>query len=1057
MFDNTIFNECLIKYSAKFIERWGTEVEGEKFKWIMINSFKTNWNVNAENFAEMLSQSLKDAGGILDSKRNFPKRMIIKLAEQEPETVRKMFINLYNENLDIFDRIEKFTEESKVICDVYFPGKQHYQRASAVSVYLWLNNPEKYSFYKYTEFKRACDFLKNDYLPKKGDFKNNYSENNKLIRLISEGIKNNPELIGQLRSVLDNECYGDPNYLILSQDVMIFVAKVLYQEGKTNKWLGEDYDSGLSKDDWKKLINNPAIFDEKGLKIVVRMLDNGGEATCSQLAAKYGGEVNFYNSGSRALANRIINNSDCEPYIDSNDAVSYWPVLYTGRYVNKDEDGVFLWKLRDELREALSETDISGVELYEKDIDSSNSKATEWILPYSDKVYNLSGALTKLKRIDWRQPIQLNKAKVGDIIYLYCSSPKSLIAFKGAILEVNKEQLTIDDSEFVLDGSELDSVSRYMEIAVFREYDLAEDLSYKDLARHGLKSKLQGPTRVNPELSAYLHSMDKIQIQSDTFAGSIPNTCLVPFPISVKEYLDEEIIFQTVTDVKLNTILYGPPGTGKTYSTVNYAVAIVENKKLEEIEKEDYKDVIGRYKKYLSDNIIEFTTFHQSYGYEEFIEGIKPIIKGNSDESYGIGNSERKLEYEYAEGVFKALCNRARLSLFSSETDEKYDFNSNSTVWKISLEKSDSSKNNETKRECFENGHIRIGWDEYGEDISNLSDGTSGKIILNAFKNVMQEGDIVLSCRSKSQIDAIGVVTGDYEWCGKRYNDFNRLRKVKWLLKDIEEDIVNINKGKTLTTPTLYRLNIPISEIVGILKKYKESRNKSVKTTNFVMVIDEINRANISKVFGELITLIEPAKREGCLEELKTTLPYSGEEFSVPRNVYVLGTMNTADRSIALIDTALRRRFAFKEMLPDTDVLSENGIEEVIEGEKKLNVITMLNTINNRIAYLYDREHTIGHAFFMGLKDNPSVECLKEIFKDSIIPLLQEYFYEDYSKIQQVLGDNDKEEGYKFILDKPVPKKLFKGKDIEIEQGEVSYVIQDAAFDEIESYIGIYE
>lgn len=1061
MFDINILNECLEKYKSVFVERWGGNADGEGYKWRMINSFKSNWNIYAENLPEMLNLSLKETGNILDSNKNYPRRMIIRFAEAEPDTVRKMFIDLYDESVDVNERIAKFISEAQMLCNTYYPGKQHYQRPTAISVYLWLNNPEKYTLYKYTEFKRTCDYLKNDFIPKKGDLNNNYNENNKLISEISEVIKKDSDLINKLRSVLDNKCYPDPNYLTLGQDVLIFIAREMYKDGKTNKWYGEDYDSGLDKEDWKNLLKNPLIFDEKALKIVARMLDFGGQATCTQLSMKYGNEVNFYNSGSRALGRKIIDESGCEPYVDEKNEIRYWPVLYTGRIVDKDEEGVFLWKLRDELKEALEELDLSKIELYENDVDKAVSiKPTEWILPYSAKVYDLAGALTKLKRVDWRQTVQLNNAKVGDILYFYCSTPVSSIAFKGAILAVNKDELTINDSEFVLDGSALDSDIKYMEIAVFREYDLSEGLSYKDLANHGLKSKLQGPTRVNPELSAYLHSMDKLQILSDSHAGSIPNTCLVPFPIEIYENLDEEVFVpRTETNVKLNTILFGPPGTGKTYSTVNYAVAIIENKKIEDIEKEDYKEVIVRYKKYLEDNLIVFTTFHQSYGYEEFIEGMRPVL----DQEYSQSESEinentgKEVKYKIVDGVFKDLCNKARISLLSSETEEKYDFNSNSTVWKVSLEKSDASAFNETKKECFENGHIRIGWDSYGEDISALPNGANGKIILNAFKNVMQEGDIVLSCRSKSSIDAIGVVTGDYEWCGNKYNEYNRLRKVKWLLKDIEEDIVDINKGKTLTTPTLYRLDIPVSDIVAILKKYKGSKGKSTQNTNYVMIIDEINRANISKVFGELITLIEPSKREGCVEELKTRLPYSRDIFSVPKNVYILGTMNTADRSIALIDTALRRRFAFKEILPSLDVLSVNGIDEVIDGDKTLNIITMLKTINERIAYLYDREHTIGHAFFMDLKDNPTISCLKAIFKNSIIPLLQEYFYEDYSKIQLVLGDNDKEDNYKFVLDKKIPKKLFKGKDIEIDQDEVCFEIQDSAFDEIESYIGIYE
>lgn len=321
-----------------------------------------------------------------------------------------------------------------------------------------------------------------------------------------------------------------------------------------------------------------------------------------------------------------------------------------------------------------------------------------------------------------------------------------------------------------------------------------------------------------------------------------------------------------------NMILYGPPGTGKTYNTVNYTVAIIEGKPIEEIQKEEFSVIKGRYDNYLKDNQIQFTTFHQSYGYEEFIEGIRPVTdeKGN-------------LKYVVEDGVFKKFCN-------------------------------------------------------------------------------------------------------DYA--------------------------------------------------------FKNSENK-----NYIFIIDEINRGNISKVFGELITLVEDTKRTGMEEEVLAVLPYSKESFSIPSNVYILGTMNTADRSIALMDTALRRRFDFIEMMPDSKVLKDIYVED-------LNISEMLDTINERIVLLYDREHTIGHAFFIPLRTESTVSKLEEIFKNKVIPLLQEYFYEDYEKIQLVLGDNDKKEEYQFIKDKKIKiKDVFKGNiEDKIDVSEKKFIINYEALKHIESY-----
>ncbi|MFF3024577.1 McrB family protein [Gottfriedia sp. NPDC057948] len=335
------------------------------------------------------------------------------------------------------------------------------------------------------------------------------------------------------------------------------------------------------------------------------------------------------------------------------------------------------------------------------------------------------------------------------------------------------------------------------------------------------------------------------------------------------------------TRFSLNTILFGPPGTGKTYNSILYAVAICDKTGIEALEKKSYETVLSRYKELVKSNRIAFTTFHQSYGYEEFIEGIKPVISNQSS------TSSTEIQYEYSSGVFKKFCDKANI-----ENHEPH-----------------------------------------------------------------------------------------------------------------------------------------------------------------VFIIDEINRGNISKIFGELITLIEKTKRIGATETASAILPYTGDVFGVPSNVYILGTMNTADRSIALMDTALRRRFKFIEMMPDSNVLTELGINQ-IEG---INIATMLRVINERIEYLYDREHTIGHAYFTDLAKNPSLRKLAEIFQNGIIPLLQEYFYEDYDKIQLVLGDNAKiDDEYKFILDKELKvKNVFKGNP-DIDLPEKKYMIQKEAFYKADSYIQIY-
>lgn len=505
------------------------------------------------------------------------------------------------------------------------------------------------------------------------------------------------------------------------------------------------------------------------------------------------------------------------------------------------------------------------------------------------------------------------------------------------------------------------------------------------------------------------------------------------------------------TDIPLNTILYGPPGTGKTYYTVIYAVATIEDQELEKVQAEPYSEVRKRYDAYKENGQIAFTTFHQAYGYEEFIEGIKPVIFTED----GSEDSAETIRYKVEPGVFKKFCERASQSATASAVHAKnFGINDYPNIWKVSLE---GTGDNPTRTECLQNGHIRIGWDGYGKEITDQTDFSQwgGKSPLNAFINRMQIGDVVLSCYSASTIDAIGVVTGDYEWHDE-YKQFKRMRRVNWIVKNIQENILDANGGISMTLSTVYRMaNISMSDIYRIIEKYMPVQSQQVGTatspgeTRYVFIIDEINRGNISKIFGELITLIEPSKREGQPEGIRVLLPYSQKTFSVPKNVYLIGTMNTADRSITAIDTALRRRFCFREMLPDPELLADISVEG-------MSIREMLSTMNQRIAALYDREHTIGHAYFMPLKEDSSMDMLGHIFEDHILPLLQEYFFEDYGKIRLVLGDNRKSDPAKqFVQAVQIDyASLFGNTEFGTERDFV-YRINPAAFYDPEAYLSI--
>lgn len=439
--------------------------------------------------------------------------------------------------------------------------------------------------------------------------------------------------------------------------------------------------------------------------------------------------------------------------------------------------------------------------------------------------------------------------------------------------------------------------------------------------------------------------------------------------------------FKPINGIPLNQILYGPPGTGKTYSTVEYALKILGA--------EDRKDEIksiGQLKEAFGSQV-EFVTFHQSFSYEDFVEG----LKANSDDG--------EINYSIENGVFKEICENASSKTEITNTNTVIN---DKTIWKMSL----GEKNNTAEQyfnEASETNSLVLGWGSLidfskcntREDvIETLHKSASvGEIsAVNMFKNTMRVGDIVIISDGNYKFKAIAEITGGYYF--DKESDLPQKRKIKWLQKFSNSlPVLDISR-KNFTQTTI---NQPQYINKEILQTYLTESQKIENQKPHVLIIDEINRGNISRIFGELITLIEPSKRAGNDEEISVQLPYSKKElFSVPNNLYIIGTMNTADRSLALMDTALRRRFNFTEMMPDVDLVNGH-FNEIYVGK-------ILASINQRIEVLYDREHTIGHAFLMNVDTLPK---LISAFKNKILPLLEEYFYDDWEKICLVLNDEN--------------------------------------------------
>ncbi|MCR5847662.1 MAG: AAA family ATPase [Lachnospiraceae bacterium] len=350
MLNRDILKESILKYKEVFPERW----IDESFKWEAIRCFQDNWDINSENFYEMFTAATEKTYSLLVSVNNFPRRMIQIFAETEPETIRQMFVNLFDDNKDYYERILRFQKESEELCERVRPGKQSFQRPMAISVYLWLHNPEKYGIYKYSNLKNVCLYFRNDSIPVKGANETNFKINLDVIQEIIGAFREDEELISMFQERASApEYYLDKSLITLANDFIIYVSSNLAI------WTAEEYSPNISKEEWKKLIKDRDIFTDKSIKIMARMLDIGGQATCTQLAERYGEDYSFYNFGSSELARRVAKKTGCPIWQDENGDNNLWSILYIGRKAKKDEKGVFLWKLRDELKAALEESNLT--------------------------------------------------------------------------------------------------------------------------------------------------------------------------------------------------------------------------------------------------------------------------------------------------------------------------------------------------------------------------------------------------------------------------------------------------------------------------------------------------------------------------------------------------------------------------------------------------------------------------------------------------------------------------------------------------------------------------
>ena len=794
-------------------------------------------------------------------------------------------------------------------------------------------------------------------------------------------------------------------------------VKTLYKTVNTN---GEYScgDIGVTTAEWLDLLR-----DEKSkpyhevLLCFLRQKEH--KATCVKVSQVYGKPAQYYNSKVYNFSKWVQQRLNRFSVKDADGKDTYWCITMQKGWDTKHG---FQWQLRDELVEALRIYLMKALidvfrrgkpfngyyEEYKWDLlDRSEGKE---VLAVFDGLRgkNIIDNPRTDSVIKYLVENEADKTKVCCQHLIDESVPLNnrLAAFKSEIKALcpSKWKNTANDER---------TASGLLTCVYPETYTFYKDEIYKNICDYfGYTSRKAGKKYehflelINGFVKSYGEEIQQIMLNEiKGFKNKPLNLAVQTLFWCMKDYMKEKLDKKMTTETnnsskgtwyddvvriwerRKNVVLYGAPGTGKTYDVPELAVRLCDPAFM--ATEPSREEIVSRYNQLKTEKRIAFTTFHQSLDYEDWIEGLRPVVNDNN-----------QVTYEIESGIFKKLCEEAERPVVK---DKQVGIADNAVVWKVSLA---GTGDNPVRSDCMKNSYIRIGWDGYGPVISDETDWSiyngEGKQILDAYINKMKVGDIVMSCYSSQTIDAIGVVVSDYEFDDSLPN-YKRVRRVNWLVKNINENIVEMNDGKTMTLGTVYRLNsITLDNVKSILEKYDTSSKMEENDKAYVMVIDELNRGNVSKVFGELITLLEADKRKGRINAESVVLPYSKKAFHIPNNVYLIATMNTADRSLGSLDYAIRRRFAFIAEKP-FGLEVEGFNEELFELVSSLFVKnfddykesgwdqTMKLEPADTLSEEYKPEDVwIGHSYFL-MQDEEGNDNTTDRLLYEIIPLLEEY------------------------------------------------------------------
>lgn len=934
MLDKFRLKAALVEYKKCFVQ---TQWPDEKYKWEAVKCFQINWDVNSDNFAGMLTKALSQTGNLLASVNNFPAKMITKFAEIAREEVRAMFIELFDESKDVYERIDSFKQKSNSLLERYGNGAgQHYQHENAICTYLWLRYPDKYYIYKLSEIKAVSNVLESDYIFKKGAYADNIRNFLAFYNEICAELQQDNELKIMLASRITGTCYPDPELRTLTIDVGFFISRHLNKYDSapsTDEWWPVDYTPALTVDDWEALLNDSEVFTDSSLEIMKRMLAYGGKASCTQLAIKYGESKNFYNSGSSALARRIVHKTGCPVMLGDDENSKWWPVLYVGKTAKKDEEGSFVWKLRDELTEALERIDLSKVNLY------ANLAPHFWKISHgNDCISETEATAFEKKRV---------------VVVHKSTAAKG----KSKVSQGEDFMVTMKKGDFFY-------LCRGNSIRLLGRID-SDEVDENPEKKDGWCERSYTIIAESCDTSAYTGHKKWWTPNDNSTCISVPESEMQLFEDYIlKPYFDvtkEELLKNDSSGIRYWFLNAKP----KMWSMASMPVGEVQDYTL-------YND--NGNKRRIFQNFIDAKAGDMVIGYESTpVKQVVALMRISAEQD------GEKIYFEKLEGLSFPI-DFATLKECAELEKMEYFINPQGSLFKL------------TKGEYeFILELIR---DE------NPAPSSKGKyeykkadFLKDVYMTEAKYDRLAAVLKKKKNIILQGAPGIGKTFAGKRlaYSimeevDDDRIEFVQFHQNYSYEDFMMgykpVNEGFELKHGIFYRF-------------CQKAANHPDK--DYFFIIDEINRGNMSKIFGELLMLIEADYRDK-----KVTLAYNGLSFSVPKRLHIIGMMNTADRSLAMIDYALRRRFSFFDMEPGFDSEGFINYQKGFANDTFNTLIERIKELNKEIMRdkSLGKGFCIGHSYFCNA-DDCSEEWMKDVVDFDILPMLSEYWFDESDKLQR--------------------------------------------------------